>query len=538
MSKAVQEARRFQDLLNSDVDGPYLFRNIFSDEGWLARRRSKKTFKLLKKIDVALRAVLRDGEQVFFLTHGTTSLSFVEWYFLGFVLYYMNRRAIVLTNQRILLLQINSRWKPRHFRSQIRWENVAQLRTTALGNTKVEFHSGSKIMFTGVPKGDRKWLANVMNEVIHNLDASDQAEVEQLCPRCFDVVDGRPVACPHCASPLKSAKTARLLSLVFPGAGDMYLGHRGFALLEVSVGVVLWLGVVGIAMDPSVGLGTAFALAGFVVLVVHGLDALTTYHIGCKGLLPEYGSSNRWRFALAAGVPAISLITLLVAVPTKVRLRPEPMAVAGEQFSTHQLRALRNAGYLGPAETVRYFYSNGTASVLQDGNLFTDDRIVSYELLVDTTFHESARFDEVVDLHVAPAGPGESFSSIYVVKDNGAVFYLIVSPLGGGDSTFADALFDRWRSVRTALPEGGVWFDGGDGSSLDDAILVRGLEPEHSREAVEGWWLRVWMGEQGTDWQTVKRTETIDEGRTFDVITVQDAAGDRSQLFFEVAGDP
>ena len=114
MSTGVQDARSFRDLISVEADGSYRFSQIFSDQGWRARRRSKKTFKLLKKIDGALRAMLRDGEQAFFVSHGTVSLSFVEWYFLGWALHSLNRRAIILTNQRILLLQINWRQRPRH----------------------------------------------------------------------------------------------------------------------------------------------------------------------------------------------------------------------------------------------------------------------------------------------------------------------------------------------------------------------------------------------------------------------------------------
>ena len=77
MSTAVQDAQRFQDLLNIDTDESYLFGRIFSDQGWRACRRSKKTFKLLKKIDVAVRGMLREGEQVFLVTHGAVSLSFL-----------------------------------------------------------------------------------------------------------------------------------------------------------------------------------------------------------------------------------------------------------------------------------------------------------------------------------------------------------------------------------------------------------------------------------------------------------------------------
>jgi len=536
MSTAVQDARRFEDLLGVDGDQSYVFHQIFSDQGWRARRRSKKAFKLLKKIDVALRAVLRDGEQVFFVTHGTASPSFLEWYFLGAALYYMNRRAIVLTNQRILLLQIDSRWRPRHFRSQIRWECVAQLRTTAFGNTKIKFHSGGSVMFTGVPRADRKQLASTINDVIGKLETTDRAELEQLCPRCFEQVGGRPAACPHCNVSFKSAKTAGLLSLVFPGAGDFYLGHRGFAVLEVFGGLAFWAVVVGLAMDPTMGLVGALSFAFFVVFVVHGVDALTTLHIATKGISPEEGLSKPWRFAVAAAVPIVSLLAVIVAVPSQMRLRPESITVAGENLSADHLQALRNAGYVSPTETVRYFYSDGPTSVLEDGNLFTDERIVSYAQLVNETFHESARFDEVVDLQVLPAGPGESTSSIYVVKDNGAVFYLLVATLGGGDSLFANALFERWRAVRSALPDGGIWFDGGDGSSLADGIVVRGLEPDHTREGIEIWWLQIWMGEQGSDWELIERTEVSDQDRMFDVVTIELAGGDQQQVVFDVTG--
>lgn len=41
-------------------------------------------------------------------------------------------------------------------------------------------------------------------------------------------------SCPSCEAGFKSANTATLLSLAFPGIGDFYLGHLRFALMEMS----------------------------------------------------------------------------------------------------------------------------------------------------------------------------------------------------------------------------------------------------------------------------------------------------------------
>ena len=72
MHPTLSRADGYRDLLRlADNDTPYAFQSIFSDDGFRARRLSKKKFKLLRGIDEKLRGLLADGERVRFLTTGS-----------------------------------------------------------------------------------------------------------------------------------------------------------------------------------------------------------------------------------------------------------------------------------------------------------------------------------------------------------------------------------------------------------------------------------------------------------------------------------
>jgi hypothetical protein len=83
-----------------------------------------------------------------------------------------------------------------------------------------------------------------------------------------------------------------LRSLIFPGLGHWYLGHRGFALLEMCSAAFLWLALVILPLltpaDPKLSPPDAsyWLTAAFIILVVHGIDAMMTQHFARKGHHP------------------------------------------------------------------------------------------------------------------------------------------------------------------------------------------------------------------------------------------------------------
>lgn len=286
MDPVMKQAMTFQELLEREQqDGPYAFTTIFDNRTWPACRRSKQKFKLLQRIDAKLQSILLEGERVRYITQGCT-VSLWESYFLSWVVYYLNRRAIVVTNRRILLLQISFRNEPGELIAQLRYAAIERVSSTLLGNTKLQLGNGRTCVFAYVPRADRRFLQSLAKWTGER-KGQERVGFEDLCSYCFAVVEGQPERCPACGGTFKSSLRAALLSLAFPGFGDWYLGHRAVAVLEIVLAALVWLAVLLPARDGAVTTVGQLIMAAFVVLFVHGANALTTRHIARKGLYPE-----------------------------------------------------------------------------------------------------------------------------------------------------------------------------------------------------------------------------------------------------------
>jgi hypothetical protein len=281
----VQARRASEQETRTASANPFVLESILDRSTWRARRLSKKKVKLVARIEGRVRAILQEGERVRYVTFGS-GVSFWESYWLGWVMYYLNRRAILLTDRRIILLQIDSKRRPRELVSQVRYGSIRKVKRTLLGNTAMTFGNGKRKVFAYVPKADRKFLQKLTAWTDSSL-APDAGGWEDLCPHCHAAVDGRPATCPECGGGIKSARTAGLRSLLFPGLGDLYLGHGKLALLEMGVTALIWL--TAFIPDPEYPLTPmgVLIMAVFIVVFVHGVDAVGTWYIGTKGLYPE-----------------------------------------------------------------------------------------------------------------------------------------------------------------------------------------------------------------------------------------------------------
>lgn len=295
----LQTAKRFEELLGAEVEAsPYEFALLFKADGWMERMRSKNRFKLLKAIDTKLGKILHAEERVYFVTSGTTA-NLAEQYFAGAaVTQALNRRALVFTTERIVLVQIDSKKRPRDLVSQIAYTSIAEVKATWNGYCQLKLRDKSKLNFIGVPKADRKHLAAFLTDVVKTAAAAvtntSGVALEQLCPHCFVVVPGHPTGCPHCQGGFKLAQTAMLRSLAFPGLGDFYLGHRAFALFEMLGAAFMWYILViapllgapneeGEVTNPDMAY---WIISAVMLAAMHGIDAMMTRHFALKGHHP------------------------------------------------------------------------------------------------------------------------------------------------------------------------------------------------------------------------------------------------------------
>ncbi|MBW2269501.1 MAG: hypothetical protein JRH16_13080 [Deltaproteobacteria bacterium] len=279
------------DLANvSGGSTPYRFDSIFHAEGFGARRLKRQRFKLMKEIDSHLQNLLAEGEEVEFISWGT-EFSLAEHYFMGLWAQLINRCALLCTNQRLLILQINSKRKVMDLKSQVRYQAIEKFAPGMLGALALVLRDGKKLMLTGIPRKDRKPMKALIAGKLEAARADARGSGrENLCPHCGHRVVGYPDRCNRCAGPFKSGARAGWLSLVFPGLGDFYLGHRALGVVEMLGAAVAW----GIVVVPSALAATAepgaytevAVLGGIVFAFVHGVDCWITRRVGFKGIYP------------------------------------------------------------------------------------------------------------------------------------------------------------------------------------------------------------------------------------------------------------
>ena len=290
MISSLSEFNDFQQALEcKEHTLPYNFASILSTESWGAKRLSKMKFKMLKSFDSLLSGMLEENEQVFYISYGVQSSVF-EQMFMGWMVYYLNRRAFVFTNKRILVIQVKGKFVPWDLLSQIPYENIKAVKRL-FANIRIVFTNGKSAVFSGMPGADRKNVPMITEKIREKKGIDTSATpgaAEKLCPYCFAVTDGFPAACPQCNGSFKSAKKAGLLSLLFPGIGDVYLGHRIFGTMEIIGTAIFWI-VLLMPVDEdgnTVALSTRLVLAVFFFFIVHGIDALVTFRTGRKGIYP------------------------------------------------------------------------------------------------------------------------------------------------------------------------------------------------------------------------------------------------------------
>lgn len=161
-----------------------------------------------------------------------------------------------------------------------------------------------------------------------------------------------------------------------------------------------------------------------------------------RGVLAGCGCSLGGLLVLAAtSFMVLGLLTVTGHIP-------DSAAVPGDELHEATLSMLREEGVLGEDEEVLYYYSDGTFSFREDGNFFTDRRVVSYWLDDDDIVVEEATYPEIAD--IAPEFDDSLLanSAILVERVNGDSFYMIVSNESDLDEVFVTLLIDTWRENR------------------------------------------------------------------------------------------
>jgi len=276
----------YPDLRDLSTD-KFDLNEIFTENkkgGYKTRNNSFKV-KIIKSVSEVLPRMLHDHERVVRVAKGTASYPIEVFLGNGFLTMMYNHYAVICTTQRILFINIDHRMKKStHYLFQMTYPELKKIgRGSIFGSLTFQPKIGKKRAFSGMKRAFSKEIKDyVTAKMLTPSPANPDHDFEDLCPSCLTGLGKGLVECSSCKAPFKEPKKALTRSLILPGWGDIYLGHRALGTLELIGSVVVWFIILAsiFAVEEG-GLGVAI----FILIIYNGLDGLLTFHMAKKGYM-------------------------------------------------------------------------------------------------------------------------------------------------------------------------------------------------------------------------------------------------------------
>jgi hypothetical protein len=228
----------------------------FSDrKGQHKKGLEKRQTKLLGKLAAALSPLLEPGERVLLAVPACSPAGVIEQLTTGWIIYYLKRCVLVLTDRRILQVLTRPNLTPRNSAAEIRYGDVAEAKVGFLGrNLTLRYHDRHKDVFTHLDSTAAKKVKVLLPTLVGGTGSRGQGARQHLCPRCATRLPADTYRCPNCFLEFKTPEAALKYSLLFPGGGYFYTGHPllgiGDAIVETFLLVALVIGVVAVWSGP------------------------------------------------------------------------------------------------------------------------------------------------------------------------------------------------------------------------------------------------------------------------------------------------
>lgn len=174
-----------------------------------------------------------------------------------------------------------------------------------------------------------------------------------------------------------------------------------------------------------------------------GIRGSFAYHRIHREADPAYRSTPLLFIALVIPTVAIMLGLVVLGVMVESGALVSSEVVAGSELSQADSQMLVDEGIIAPDETVLYFYSTGVTSISDDGNLLTDQRVISYERVDGVLGVYAAKYEEVEDVIIVEEGNYIDDTIVEIDTVDGELFFLYLSPIEGGDHAFIKELQSR-----------------------------------------------------------------------------------------------
>ncbi|MCA8984891.1 MAG: hypothetical protein R3C12_24390 [Planctomycetaceae bacterium] len=190
------------------------------------------------------------------------------------------------------------------------------------------------------------------------------------------------------------------------------------------------------------GLGIALV---FLYLYGKAIQGAFVYHKIEKEENPGYKAASKWTYIIGAPFVLIVAIFIGFALILTAGIVPSARVTAKHEIKTSDISTLVSHGIIAANDNVDYFYSHGLLSILEGGNVLTQDRVIFYI----TDENEGLQVYEIPVIEITNVemeSQGNTFNdSVYKVntKDPDRWIKLFLSVEQKGDQKFVKALRDR-----------------------------------------------------------------------------------------------
>lgn len=162
--------------------------------------------------------------------------------------------------------------------------------------------------------------------------------------------------------------------LVFLCAFGIYRKSRTAAVVLLIYFIVSKI-MIALSMGQVRGLLVSLIFLYFFARAVQGTF---TFHKLERAENPAYKPPPRWYWFVGIPFGVIMFSLVGMGLLTMTGTLPSTEVLPGSRLPSHQVETLLSERIIDEGEQVEYFYSAGLFSILEDGNLLTDQRVISY----------------------------------------------------------------------------------------------------------------------------------------------------------------
>lgn len=255
------------------------------------KRTTRLRIKSLKAILPTLKSALHPGEQVHFISvQGFTFYWWEQLFGAGAWAPVLNSTTVVLTDSRLLVFNVKHRSRiPKDMKNAIPLSEMISIRRV-MGLLIFRLQDSRKLRLGGLRLADAKALRlrlqphlSPTQQVSEGMVSS--RSIQPLCPSCCRPINNvDALQCPSCRIEFHSGQTAALRSLLLAGLGDIYLKHKVLGVLELLVGVLVWLNLFSALTSRETD---EITVAVVFLVLVNGIDYFVTKGMASKGIIAK-----------------------------------------------------------------------------------------------------------------------------------------------------------------------------------------------------------------------------------------------------------